>query len=158
MPFYEYLCASCNHIEDVMCSMSDMKKWVKCPECGKRAKRHMSDGSIADFTVEGGTPTFYRNQTDIERDNTYKAHKWHDEEVRNTAEAIKGKTGVSPYSQMKIDHEVLRKAGIARKATPEEAEKKRKRAIELNKDAVSKLKGIEKEHTLRGSGNSGQTP
>ena len=156
MPIYQYKCNKCEEIREVMATMSKMKKWVKCAKCGKRAIRDMG-GSVADFTVQGGTPTYHHNSSVVERDNRYKAHKWHDEEVRNTSNAIEGKTGVSPYSQMRINHEELAKKGVVKRASPEEAKEKRKAAKLLVKDAVSKLTGKEKDHAIRGSGNSGQT-
>ena len=155
MPIYQYKCTKCEEVKEISTSMANMKKWTKCSGCGKRATRYMG-GPIADFKVQGGTPTYHYNSSLVEKENRHKAHKWHDEEVRNTRKAIEGKTGASPYSQMKIDHKQLEKDGVVKKCSPEETKKRSETATALVKDAVSKLSGSEKDHAVRGSGNSGQ--
>lgn len=46
MPFYEYICPSCNEKFTLMRSkFSDYNKEGKCPDCGSASKRLMSDFS-----------------------------------------------------------------------------------------------------------------
>jgi len=156
MPFYVYKCSSCEKITERLDSVSKMKKRVKC-ECGKMAKRHL-DGQSIDVTwsTSGKTPIFYPDHNAVGRARKHKAISWNDNEIRNVSEIIKGKSGVSPYSKMEINPKVLEDEGIAKKVSPKEAEEKRKIAEKVSRDAVSKLSGVEKEHAVRGSGNSGQ--
>lgn len=37
MPIYEYQC-ECGYKDGHFMSMAERKDWIKCPECGKRAK------------------------------------------------------------------------------------------------------------------------
>jgi putative FmdB family regulatory protein len=50
MPFYEYQCAKCGHIEEVLQKVSD-KPLKKCPECGKSAMEKKV--SAAAFRLKG---------------------------------------------------------------------------------------------------------
>lgn len=51
MPFYEYQCTKCGHIEEVLQKVSD-KPLKKCPACGKLALQKKV--SAAAFRLKGG--------------------------------------------------------------------------------------------------------
>ena len=50
MPFYEYQCTSCGHLEEVLQKIGD-KPLQKCPECGKSAMKKVV--SAAAFRLKG---------------------------------------------------------------------------------------------------------
>jgi len=51
MPIHEYLCPDCGKtMERLELSHSRVKKSIKCPTCGRKAKRIMSQG---DFHLKG---------------------------------------------------------------------------------------------------------
>jgi len=51
MPFYEYQCTKCGHVEEVL-QKSDDAPLKKCPACGKSAMKKMV--SAAAFRLKGG--------------------------------------------------------------------------------------------------------
>ena len=153
---YNYFCKKCGYNFHLLREYEEREKKGTCTECGKRqcpytldASRNRSKTYVRKIRVMDGDGS-------INRDDEYKAKRWHDEEVRNTAAAIEGKTGVSPYAQMRINPEELEKQGLAKKVSDKEARERKRRAHKISKDAASQLTGKEKEHALRGSGNSGQ--
>jgi hypothetical protein len=131
--------------------MKDMKKWVKCPECGKRANR-IFEITGTQINVQGGTP-IYDKRRDHKKDCGV-ATRWHDDEVRKTEKALDFKTGISPYSKMIPNYSELEKQGVVKKASKEQQKDHKEKATKITKDAVSKLSGAEKDHAVRGSGNS----
>lgn len=50
MPIYEYHCKGCNKDFEVLQKITE-KPMAKCPDCGKRVKRILSQTS---FTLKGG--------------------------------------------------------------------------------------------------------
>jgi len=38
VPCYEYHCEKCDKVHDKFMSIADRKEFIKCPDCGKRAK------------------------------------------------------------------------------------------------------------------------
>lgn len=153
---YNYFCEKCEYNFHLLREHEEREKKGTCTECGKRQCPYTLDAS------RNRPKTYVRKirVTDGDggenRDATHKANRWHDTEVRNTAAAIEGKTGVSPYAQMTINPEELEKQGRAKRVSDEEARERRKRAEKISRRAAAKLTGREREHTLRGSGNSGQ--
>jgi len=51
MPFYEYQCTECGHVEEVLQKVGD-KPLKKCPACGKSALQKKV--SAAAFRLKGG--------------------------------------------------------------------------------------------------------
>ena len=134
MPIYEYKCEDCKVIFDLYCSMKDMKKYVMCTECGKRAPRCVAGQSFS-FTMEGKTEKFYRSTGE----DTSKAIQWHDQEVRNTEKALKFDSGVSPYSRMSINYDEMEKQGVCKKVSSKEAKARNKSTEKMVKDAANKM-------------------
>ncbi|MDD5093551.1 MAG: zinc ribbon domain-containing protein [Dehalococcoidia bacterium] len=52
MPIYEYRCPGCSNRFDLLRSFSQADEAVKCPKCGKKAKRLVS--SFASFSKGAG--------------------------------------------------------------------------------------------------------
>lgn len=50
MPLYEYACDK-KHVTAVQAKISEMKKTIKCEECGETAKKLVSAGTH--FTLKG---------------------------------------------------------------------------------------------------------
>lgn len=52
MPTYVYECTKCDGSKvEIHCSVAKMKKWIKCPACGKRAKQVIEAPAIASGMV-----------------------------------------------------------------------------------------------------------
>ena len=51
MPFYEYQCSKCGHVEEVLQKISD-EPLKKCPACGKSAMQKMVSATA--FRLKGG--------------------------------------------------------------------------------------------------------
>jgi len=44
MAYYDYYCDKCEKKFEIQASMSDDRKWVKCPDCKSRKVRQLFDG------------------------------------------------------------------------------------------------------------------
>jgi putative FmdB family regulatory protein len=153
MPFYDFECSGCGFVTEEVFSIMSMPDSVECGDCGEESFRTIKNQNMeVQWNTEGKTPVFHGKS---ERDDKYLANRWHDAEVRNAEKAIEGKSGVSPYSRMKINHEYFEKEGIAKKVSTKEAKIRKKAAEHIVREAASKLEGVEKDHTLRGSGRQG---
>ena len=153
---YNYFCKRCAYNFELLREFDEREKGGTCTECGKRQCPYTLDRSRNRTQTPGPKTHVTDGDGAKNRDDLYKANRWHDTEVRNTAAAIEGKTGVSPYSQMTINPEELEKQGRAKRVSDTEAREKRKRAEKISQKAAAQLTGRERDHALRGSGNSGQ--
>ena len=68
---------------------------VPCPKCGKMAPRDYTVGT-ASFKVKGGT--LYKSAEYV---NDAKKN-WYRQEVKNTKEVLRFKTGANPYTHMSV--------------------------------------------------------
>jgi len=134
MPIYEYKCKECRVIYDLNCSMKDMKKYIMCRECGKRATRCYEGQS---FIIDMDEPTgkFYHN---VGNDKG-SALKWHDGAVKATEDALKFDSGVSPYSRMSLNYDELEKQGKCKKVSSKEAKARKKSSAKMVRDAANNM-------------------
>ncbi len=153
MPFYDYKCNKCETFIERMFSITNIQKSVKCPDCGGRAKKSIETQNMQiQWNAGDKTPVFSdRKGDDIKKVGS----RWYNKEIETTKAAVDGKSGVSPYSRMKINYDYFEKNGRAKKVSSKEAKVRREVSKRIVKDAVSKLSGAELDHTLRGSGRQG---
>jgi len=119
--------------------MSEMKKWKKCPECGKRATVDYSRGAPV-----AGKPTLARDHKNKSDTGT-----WYQDEVDNTKEALDYESGVSPYSRMSIDTKHWVKKGVARTVTGKEAERVKSERADAVRRAGENLSESEKDFATK---------
>lgn len=53
MPLYEYLCAACGTRTEKLMRVSELKAAIRCPKCGKQAKKAISAFSVAGISKGG---------------------------------------------------------------------------------------------------------
>jgi len=114
--------------------MKDMKKYIMCRECGKRATRCYEGQS---FIIDMDEPTgiFYHN---VGSDKG-SALKWHDGAVKASENALKFDSGVSPYSRMSLNYDELQKQGKCKKVSSKEAKARKKSSSKMVRDAASNM-------------------
>ncbi len=61
MPYYDYMCSSCNERQEVFKRMADPDV-VDCPGCGEKncLKRIFDKQTLPAVYVKGGTPKFFQ--------------------------------------------------------------------------------------------------
>jgi Na+-translocating ferredoxin:NAD+ oxidoreductase RnfC subunit len=124
--------------------MKEMKRVIDCPECGKECPRTL-DGQDFSFTMPGATPKFYKSEENKKKmDN-----RWLNDEIENTKSAVKGETGVSPYSRMSINYEELGRQGVCKKNTTEQSKQKKESAGKAVRAAEKTMSETEKAQTTR---------
>ena len=105
---YDHRCQDCGPViveTDTISEYLDFKEeyglaeggnvQVPCPSCGKMAPRDYQAGT-APFKVKGGTK--YKS---VAYSNEVKKN-WYQEEIKNTKEVLRFKSGVNPYSNMQV--------------------------------------------------------
>jgi len=114
--------------------MKDMKKYIMCRECGKRATRCYEGQS---FIIDMDEPTgiFYHN---VGSDKG-SALKWHDGAVKASENALKFDSGVSPYSRMSLNYDELQKQGKCKKVSSKEAKARKKSSAKMVRDAANNM-------------------
>ncbi len=133
MPSYNYYCSSCDLVFSDLVSMSDYNKPQECKKCGTPSDRTARGQAI---NAHGLGLTDGRSESDRARTE----HRWMEDEIENTKEAIKQEKGVSPYSEYKINHEVAVEKGLARKITEQEKqvrEQDRQQAVKKLSEGMS---------------------
>ena len=105
MPMYNYNCSSCGIIFEELVSGEFYAH-------GIGLKEHTRTGSRAN--VE---------------------HAWMEGEIQNSKDAIKGETGINPYSNYTINHDEAVKQGLAKKVNPRAAKQRKESSAKLTQDA-----------------------
>ncbi len=105
MPIYEYACASCGHIFDVLQKM-DADPLLDCPECGKPELKKLL--SAPNFRLKGGgwyeTDFKKDNQRNLAGDASDKSNKDKtDKKDKKPADTNKATDGKSASSGAKAD-------------------------------------------------------
>ena len=90
MPFYEYQCEKCGHVEEVLQKVSD-KPPRKCPECGKLALKKKVSTTAFRLKGSGWYETDFKsgNKKNVAGDN--KADSKTKEKSQETAKSTKNK-------------------------------------------------------------------
>ena len=130
MPLYNYYCTSCDKVFEDLVSGSKYKEPQECPKCGTLSERTAYGQKI---NAHGLGLTEGRG----EGDKAKTEHRWMEKEIQTTKGALKGKSGVSPYTNYKINKEAAVQAGLAKKVDPKTARQKKKNAAKLTQ-TVSK--------------------
>jgi len=108
-------------------------KSVQCPLCGSKAE-YAPEGPGISFKGGGWTGKFYDRDS-----NESKAKEHYQQHIRDTKEAIKGESGVSPYAKMEINHEYWKEKGVARKVTDKEAVSREKIGKKIAQEAAKNM-------------------
>tara|TARA_R100000458_G_scaffold58999_2_gene68361 strand:- start:1099 stop:1551 length:453 start_codon:yes stop_codon:yes gene_type:complete len=114
MPVYNYYCESCDEIFDDLVDGSKYKDPQDCPTCGTSSERTARGQKIQAHGVG-----LVHHTTREDRAKT--EHRWMEKEIEVTKRAIEGKSGVSPYTNFKINKEEAVKQGLAKKVSDKEA-------------------------------------
>jgi len=122
VPNYNYYCKRCDVNHTQLRKYEERDKFSTCPECGKQKcpmtyDISKSKGSTGVLIKGGGTPKYYGNEGSLRSVH----NQFLRESIEDTKEAVSGKTGVSPYSKMDIDHEYWKQKGVAKKQNDNEA-------------------------------------
>jgi len=159
MPTYMYYCKKCDANFDNISSYEKMKKELTCPECSKRRCPRSYDmskcrGPKAGVLVKGGgTPKFYHTGEARAKSE----HRWMENQIDATKEALQFKKGASPYSSYKLNNEALEKSGVAKRVTGDEAKDRKKTAHKRNlraaESANKEMSQLDKDHISGQQGN-----
>tara|TARA_R100000458_G_C8276929_1_gene252329 strand:- start:2170 stop:2640 length:471 start_codon:yes stop_codon:yes gene_type:complete len=142
MPFYNYACKKCEEITTELFSMKLRKKWIKCPECGGRAYHTMAGQRVYGQVKD---PSVKRTLSDA--DARKMAKEGQESLVDDTKEALKAKSGTSPYSKMTLTEEgvkQLQKEGVAQKMTDAQKRNADETRAAVVRDAAQKMSSEQK--------------
>jgi putative FmdB family regulatory protein len=117
MPIYNYVCSSCSIIFEELVSIDYYKEPQEHDECGTLCNRTAEGQEIV---AHGIGLTEGRGDGDKAKID----HRWMEEEIGNTKTAIKGESGVSPYTNYKIDNDVAVEKGLAKKVSPKKSKER----------------------------------
>jgi hypothetical protein len=77
-------------------------------------------------------------------------HRWMENQIDATKEALEFKKGARPYTKYELDNEALERDGIAKKVTGEEAKERKKTTHERNLKAADiadkQMTQLDKDH------------
>ena len=158
MPTYSYYCKKCDRNFEELRSYEEREKKLSCVHCGKRQCPYTVDLSKSDnqsgvIFKGGGTPKFYHTGESRAKSE----HRWMENQIDATKEALQFKKGASPYTKRTLDNEALEKAGIAKRVTGEEKKARKKTAHKRNlvaAEAASKeMTKLDIEHISGQQGN-----
>tara|TARA_R110002012_G_scaffold320256_1_gene542989 strand:- start:1138 stop:1587 length:450 start_codon:yes stop_codon:yes gene_type:complete len=133
MPFYNYWCGPCEEVFDELVSGEEYQNPQECPSCGNLSERTARGQKIV---AHGIGLTEGRGDGDKAKTE----HRWMEDEIKNTEEAIKSEKGVSPYTEYKINHEVAKEQGLCKNITEKEKQsrdKDRKKAMTTLAEGMS---------------------
>ena len=129
---YNYDCSSCGVIFEELVLMDYYKEPQEHEDCGTLCHR-TAEGQ--EFSAHGIGLKEHTRRSSIAKTE----HKWMDGAIDVTKRAIEGKTGVSPYTNYKINHDVAVEQGLAKKVNP----KKSKERHEVTKQRMKTVaKGL----------------
>jgi len=132
MPMYNYYCESCNETFEELVSMEYYKEPQEHDDCGNLCSRTAEGQEIV---AHGIGLTAGRGDGDKARTD----HRWMEQEIENTKKAVEGKSGVSPYTNYKINHDVAVEQGLAKKVDPKTAKVRRDSSEKLTQQVATKM-------------------
>ena len=135
MPFYNYYCKPCEEVFSDLVSGENYQDPQECPSCGKLSERTARGQEINAHGV--GLKEHSRASSSSSRRKVEES--WLEGEIDNTKKAIKGKSGVSPYTNYKINHDEAVNRGLAKKVDPKTAKNRRKSAEKLTQSAAQNM-------------------
>tara|TARA_R110000765_G_scaffold20063_1_gene52321 strand:- start:11 stop:460 length:450 start_codon:yes stop_codon:yes gene_type:complete len=143
MPMYNYDCSSCGVIFEELVSMDYYKEPQEHDDCGTLCHR-TAEGQ--EFSAHGIGLKEHTRRSSIAKTE----HKWMDGAIDATKRAIEGKTGVSPYTNYKIDHEEAAKRGLAKKVDPKTAKQRKKSSEKLTQNIANKMSDTDRKRSEDG--------
>jgi|14_taG_2_1085336.scaffolds.fasta_scaffold01197_7 putative FmdB family regulatory protein len=135
MPFYNYYCKPCEEVFSDLVSGENYQDPQECPSCGKLSERTARGQEINAHGV--GLKEHSRASSSSSRRKVEES--WLEGEIDNTKEAIEGKSGVSPYTNYKINHNVAVEQGLAKKVDPKTARVRRKSSKDLTQTVAKAM-------------------
>tara|TARA_R110002074_G_scaffold361872_1_gene534922 strand:+ start:535 stop:984 length:450 start_codon:yes stop_codon:yes gene_type:complete len=143
MPMYNYDCSSCGIIFEELVSGEYYKEPQEHDECGNLCERTAEDQGIYAHGI--GLKEHTRRSSIAKTE-----HKWMDGAIDATKRAIDGKSGVSPYTNYKLNHEVAVEKGVAKKVDPKTAKNRRKSAEKLTQTAANNMSASDRKRAEDG--------
>ena len=143
MPMYNYDCSSCGIIFEELVSGEYYKEPQEHDECGNLCERTAEDQGIYAHGI--GLKEHTRRSSIAKTE-----HKWMDGAIDATKRAIDGKSGVSPYTNYKLNHEVAVEKGVAKKVDPKTAKNRRKSAEKLTQAAAKNMSASDRKRAEDG--------
>lgn len=129
MTVYLFNCPTCDLFFEVEGSMAKPPKRKKCPECNKWGKREFTVPSIVTIkTIRTRSETYAKKGMDKDTANNFLNN-----EIKFSKERMK--SGFQHYKKVTPNAENMIKTGVAKRLSPEQAEKKKQTMIEMTKEA-----------------------
>jgi putative FmdB family regulatory protein len=132
MPLYNYDCSSCGTIFEELVSGEYYKEPQEHDECGNLCYRTAEGQGVYAHGIGLKEHTRTASRAKVEE-------KWVEGEIDATKRAIDGKSGVSPYTNYKINHDEAVNRGLAKKVDPKTAKNRRKSAEKLTQSAAQNM-------------------
>ena len=139
MPAYQYYCDKCDRNSTHIIPWKEKDEVQKCNHCENEKCTYTLDYSKSDssksFGFKGGdTPNFYGTHTLKGQEK-----QWMEGEVKNTKEALKYDSGVSPYSKVTMSYDVLEKKGVVKRVDEKTKVAKMQGAQRMASEAGEKM-------------------
>ena len=135
MPMYNYDCSSCGIIFEELVSGEYYKEPQEHDKCGNLCERTAEDQGIYAHGI--GLKEHSRSSGSSSRRKVEES--WMKGEIENTKKAIEGKSGVSPYTNYKIKHDVAVEQGLAKKVDAKTAKARRKSSKDLTQTVAKAM-------------------
>ena len=135
MPFYNYYCEPCKEVFSELVSGEEYRDPQECPSCEKLSERTARDQEINAHGI--GLKEHSRSSGSSSRRKVEES--WMKGEIENTKKAIEGKSGVSPYTNYKIKHDVAVEQGLAKKVDAKTAKARRKSSKDLTQTVAKAM-------------------
>jgi putative FmdB family regulatory protein len=110
MPFYEYECANCKVLTEVMQKISD-PQLKKCPACGKNALKKLISAPV--FRLKGGGwyETDFKGDKESKRNLAGDGSEGSDGKARDTTPPVEAKAADAKTSDSKPESKSAEKSG-----------------------------------------------
>jgi putative FmdB family regulatory protein len=135
MPFYNYYCEPCDKVFSELVSGEKYRDPQECSSCGKLSERTARGQEINAHGV--GLKEHSRASSSSSRRKVEES--WLEGEIENTKKAVEGKSGVSPYTNYKINHDVAVEQGLAKKVDPKTAKVRRDSSKKMTQQVATKM-------------------
>jgi len=146
MPMYNYYCESCNETFEELVSMEYYKEPQEHDDCGNLCNRTAEGQEINAHGI--GLKEHSRSSGSSSRRKVEES--WMEGEIENTKKAIEGKSGVSPYTNYKINHDVAVEQGLAKKVDPKTAKIRRKSSEALTQTVAKAMSDTDRKRSEDG--------
>ena len=143
MPVYNYDCTSCRVIFEELVLMEYYKEPQEHEDCGNLCERTAEGQGIYAHGVGLKEHTRTGSRAKVE-------HKWMEDEIKNTAQVIKGESGVSPYTNYQINHDEAVNQGLAKKVAPKTAKQRKKSSKDLTQNAANRMSDTDRKRAENG--------